>query len=246
MTVCNMTIEAGGRAGMIAPDDTTFEWVDGPRGGARPAAARRVARAAHRRRRRVRHARSRSTPRSSRRRSPGGPRRAMVDRRDRRGARAARRGRGARARVHGARGRHADRGDPRSTASSSAPAPTRASATCARPPRWSRGRKVAASVSAMVVPGSQQVKAAGRGRGSRRGVPRRRLRLALGRLLDVPGHEPRHPPARRALRVDLEPQLRGTPGPRRAHSPGQPEDGRRGRDRGPLRRHPGWEPAWSR
>ncbi|MEA2378412.1 MAG: 3-isopropylmalate/(R)-2-methylmalate dehydratase large subunit, partial [Thermoleophilaceae bacterium] len=27
MTVCNMTIEAGGRAGMIAPDDTTFEWV---------------------------------------------------------------------------------------------------------------------------------------------------------------------------------------------------------------------------
>ncbi|MBW8059006.1 MAG: 3-isopropylmalate dehydratase large subunit [Solirubrobacterales bacterium] len=29
MTVCNMTIEAGGRAGMIAPDETTFEWVRG-------------------------------------------------------------------------------------------------------------------------------------------------------------------------------------------------------------------------
>jgi 3-isopropylmalate/(R)-2-methylmalate dehydratase large subunit len=28
-TVCNMTIEAGGRAGMIAPDDTTFEWIEG-------------------------------------------------------------------------------------------------------------------------------------------------------------------------------------------------------------------------
>jgi 3-isopropylmalate/(R)-2-methylmalate dehydratase large subunit len=27
MTVCNMTIEGGGRAGMIAPDDTTFEWI---------------------------------------------------------------------------------------------------------------------------------------------------------------------------------------------------------------------------
>jgi 3-isopropylmalate/(R)-2-methylmalate dehydratase large subunit len=27
MTVCNMTIEGGGRAGMIAPDDTTLEWV---------------------------------------------------------------------------------------------------------------------------------------------------------------------------------------------------------------------------
>jgi 3-isopropylmalate/(R)-2-methylmalate dehydratase large subunit len=29
MTVCNMTIEGGGRAGMIAPDDTTFEWAKG-------------------------------------------------------------------------------------------------------------------------------------------------------------------------------------------------------------------------
>jgi 3-isopropylmalate/(R)-2-methylmalate dehydratase large subunit len=29
MTVCNMTIEGGGRAGMIAPDQTTFEWVIG-------------------------------------------------------------------------------------------------------------------------------------------------------------------------------------------------------------------------
>ena len=33
MTVCNMTIEGGGRAGMIAPDETTFEYVVG-----RPAA----------------------------------------------------------------------------------------------------------------------------------------------------------------------------------------------------------------
>jgi 3-isopropylmalate/(R)-2-methylmalate dehydratase large subunit len=27
MTICNMTIEGGGRAGMIAPDETTFGWV---------------------------------------------------------------------------------------------------------------------------------------------------------------------------------------------------------------------------
>jgi len=33
MTICNMTIEGGGRAGMIAPDETTIEWVRG-----RPAA----------------------------------------------------------------------------------------------------------------------------------------------------------------------------------------------------------------
>ena len=29
MTVCNMTIEGGGRAGMIAPDETTFDYVRG-------------------------------------------------------------------------------------------------------------------------------------------------------------------------------------------------------------------------
>ncbi|MDH5283701.1 MAG: 3-isopropylmalate dehydratase large subunit, partial [Gemmatimonadota bacterium] len=38
MTVCNMSIEAGARAGMIAPDETTFAWLHGrpgaPRGGA--------------------------------------------------------------------------------------------------------------------------------------------------------------------------------------------------------------------
>src|SRR6478609_9698100 len=33
MTICNMTIEGGGRAGMIAPEETTSEWVKG-----RPAA----------------------------------------------------------------------------------------------------------------------------------------------------------------------------------------------------------------
>ncbi|HYD43617.1 MAG TPA: 3-isopropylmalate dehydratase large subunit [Anaeromyxobacter sp.] len=29
MTVCNMSIEAGARAGLIAPDDTTFQWLAG-------------------------------------------------------------------------------------------------------------------------------------------------------------------------------------------------------------------------
>ncbi len=39
MTVCNMTIEGGGRAGMIAPDETTFAWfTDADRPGA-PAGA---------------------------------------------------------------------------------------------------------------------------------------------------------------------------------------------------------------
>ncbi len=38
MTVCNMSIEAGARAGLIAPDETTFAWLRGrpmaPKGGA--------------------------------------------------------------------------------------------------------------------------------------------------------------------------------------------------------------------
>ena len=42
MTVCNMTIEGGARAGLIAPDDTTFTYVEGrpyaPRGAAWEAA----------------------------------------------------------------------------------------------------------------------------------------------------------------------------------------------------------------
>ncbi|WP_404381886.1 3-isopropylmalate dehydratase large subunit [Caenispirillum salinarum] len=42
MTVCNMTIEAGARAGLIAPDETTFEYVKGrplaPKGAAWEAA----------------------------------------------------------------------------------------------------------------------------------------------------------------------------------------------------------------
>ena len=40
MTVCNMTIEGGGRAGMIAPDETTFAWFrDQERPGASPKGA---------------------------------------------------------------------------------------------------------------------------------------------------------------------------------------------------------------
>ena len=29
MTVCNMSIEAGARAGMVAPDDITFDYMKG-------------------------------------------------------------------------------------------------------------------------------------------------------------------------------------------------------------------------
>ena len=78
MTVCNMTIEGGGRAGMIAPDETTFAWfadAGAPRCAARaPSSTRRSSSWRELRSddgARVRHARSSSTPPRSPRRSPG-------------------------------------------------------------------------------------------------------------------------------------------------------------------------------
>ena len=45
MTVCNMSIEAGARAGMVAPDDTTYQYMAGrplaPQGAAWDAALER-------------------------------------------------------------------------------------------------------------------------------------------------------------------------------------------------------------
>ena len=62
--------------------------------------------------------------------------------------------------------------------------------------RRRRGRgatRCADGVRAMVVPGSQPVKRAGRSRRPRQHLQRGRLRVARGRLQHVPGHEPRHP-----------------------------------------------------
>ena len=68
--VCNMSIEAGARAGMVAPDDTTFAYIEGrphaPQGRALGAGARRLAVAADRRRRDVRPRGRRSTARAIR------------------------------------------------------------------------------------------------------------------------------------------------------------------------------------
>ncbi len=109
MTVCNMTIEGGGRAGMVAPDETTFEWVEGRPGA--PAdfaeALSLLAHALHRRRRDVR-------PRDRSRRDRALAARDLGDeprpgrRRRRRGARSALGDRRALAGLHGPRGRHAD------------------------------------------------------------------------------------------------------------------------------------------
>src|SRR6185369_10055405 len=72
-----------------------------------------------------------------------------------------------------------------------------------------------------------------RGGRPRQGLPGGGVRLARGGLLDVPRDEPRQARPPGALRVDLEPQLRRAPRPRRPHPPRLPR--RRSRDCG--RRH---------
>ena len=83
-----------------------------------------------------------------------------------------------------------------------------------------RGQHVAADTRMLVVPGSVLGEAAGRGRGPGRGLHRGRGRVARGRVLDVPGHEPRPAGPGRALGVDVQPQLPGPAGQGRAHPPG--------------------------
>ena len=99
-----------------------------------------------------------------------------------------------------------------------------------------RGRRVAGSVKlAMVVPGSGLVKRQAEQEGLDRIFVGVRLRVARSGLLHVPRDERRPALARRALRVDLEPQFRGPPGRRRPHAPRQSRDGRRRRAGGALR-----------
>ena len=80
---------------------------------------------------------------------------------------------------------------------------------------------------------------AGGGRRARQDFQGRGLRVARARLLNVPGHEPGQAPARRALRLDLEPQFRGPPGLQGPHPPRLAHHGRRGRHRRAVRRREG-------
>ena len=100
------------------------------------------------------------------------------------------------------------------------------------------GQKVASSVRAMVVPGSMQVKE----QAEREGLDQvfrsagfdwrdAGCSMCLGMNPDILA-------AGRALRLHVEPQLRGPPGPRGPHAPRQPADGGRRGNRRALRRHP--------
>ena len=100
------------------------------------------------------------------------------------------------------------------------------------------GRKVADGVRMLVVPGSMRVRFQAEDEGLDKVFTDGRRGVALGRLLDVPGHEPGPAGAGRAQRVDVEPQLRGPPGQGRPHPPGLPAGRRRDRRaRHPARAH---------
>ena len=76
-------------------------------------------------------------------------------------------------------------------------------ATCAPRPMSCAGKHVAEQRAGDGRAGLDGGEGGGGGRGPRSRLRRRRLRVAQRRLLDVPRHEPRHPAAGGALRLDL-------------------------------------------
>ena len=248
MTVCNMSIEAGARAGLIAPDDTTFAYLEGrpfaPKGAAwehalddwralvtdddapfdkevvhrrRHAAAAR-SRGAPTRRRPSRSTTSCPTPTRSPTRS-----RATAQR--------------ARSRYMGLKAGTPIRDIAVDTVFIGSCTNSRiedlraAAAVVARPARCTTGMRT------LVVPGSMRVKAEAEAEGLDEvfiaaGFDWREAGCSMCLAMN-----PDKLAARRALRVDVEPQLRGPPGQGRAHPPRVPRRRRRHRDRRPLR-HP--------
>ena len=227
MTVCNMSIETGARVGLIAPDETTFDWLRGrekaPKGEAFDKAVafwRTLASDAGAPfDRELSVSADEIAPMVTWGTTPD----AVLP-------------------ITGAVPDPDDEPDParrtqarrmlaymdlrpgsvyrtsRSTSSSSAPAPTAASRTSVPPPpspaadgRARRARAGRARLGA----GEE----AGGGGGARPHPARGRLRMARARLLDVPRHESRPADARPALRQHLEPQLRRPPGRGRPHAP---------------------------
>ena len=246
MTVCNMSIEAGARAGLVAPDETTFAYLEG-RPSAPTGAAWDEAVADWRTlvtdddavfdKEVVIDAATLSPARDlGDEPGPGHPpgRRRALPRRLRRGVRARRRRAGAG--LHGPRGGHPDAGrEGRHRLHRLLhQRPHRG------PPGRGRGGRGSAGGRRGPDPGRPRLgqgQGAGRGRGPRPDPDRRRLRLAPAGLLDVPGHEPRQAGGRRARRLDQQPQLRGPPGPGWAYPPRLPGGGRGHRHRRHLR-HP--------
>ena len=239
MTICNMTIEWGARAGMIAPDETTFAYLEGrphaPAGEEweRAVAGLALARAPTRTPTYDTHVVvdvAELVPQVTWGTNPGmvvpvtgtvpdpatfAGRRRPRSRRERAleymGLRAgpADRGDPDRPRLHRLVHELADRGSPRGGGRSSAAA------------RSTR------AVTALVVPGSAQVRRQAQAEGLDQIFLEAGFEWRLAGCSMCLGMNPDVLAPGRALRLDLEPQLRGPPGPRRPHAPRQPPDGRR-------------------
>ena len=228
MTVCNMSIEWGAKAGLIAPDQTTFDYIEGrpeaPKGDDWDAAVEhwttlRTDDDAEFDREIVLDA-STMTPFVTWGTNPG------------QGVAAGRRvpspddfedepatGSPPRRRWTTWASRPAPRcARSRSTPSSSAPAPTAGSRTCASRPRSSRAATSTADTRLLVVPGSVRVRLQAEDEGLDVVFKEAGARVARGGLLDVPGHEPR--PARaRASAAPRPPTATSRAGRARAAAP---------------------------
>ena len=238
MTICNMSIEAGARAGMIAPDATTFEYLKhaprAPKGADVGCGGGPLEQAAHRCRRHIRpldrhRCRRRSCPWSLTARIPAWSRpiTGSVPAQGDAVFEKALKYMGLKA------------GEP----IANVPVNNVFVGSCTNgrlsdlrnAARVLRGHKLAQGVKMLVVPGSQSRQTRRRSRRSRPGVPRRRRRVARERLLDVSRHERRPRAGRPLFDQHQQPELRRPPGPGCAHPARQPRN--RGRFGHPRPRH---------
>ena len=246
MTICNMSIEGGARAGLIAPDDTTFEYLHGRphaparrglgRGRRRPGATSRPTTA------RPTTGRSPSTPTPSSRWSPTARTRGWASR-SAAASRIPRRTRRPRPRRALERAlEYMDLPPGQAILGQKVDVVFVGSCTNGRisdlrlAAAALKDRHVADGVRMMVVPGSDEVKREAEREGLARDLPGRRRRLARGRLLDVHRHERRPALARPVRGQHEQPQLRGPPGQGRPDVPRLAADGRR------VRRSPASSP----
>ncbi len=231
MTVCNMSIEAGARAGLIAPDETTFAWLKGrpraPQGADWDAAVARWKHAAQPTQAPATTTRCASTRREIRPtrhlRHASGHGRSPIDAPVPPATQCAGT---ARAGLHAA-SRPASRWRAcRSMWCSSAAAPIRACRICAPPPTCCAADASTSGVRMLVVPGSEQVKRDAEREGLHEVFRAAGAEWREAGLLDVHRHERRHRPARPAGGLHQQPQFRRPPGQGRAHRAGQPAGGR--------------------
>ncbi len=230
MTICNMSIEAGAKAGMIAPDDTTFAYIEGrqyaPKGKLWEAALDYWRSLPTDEGRRVRP-RSRSRCRQDHPHVSWGTNPGQVGPIDSRVPDPERIDDPPAARCRRARALPTWTSVP-GTPMRDIPVDTVFIGSCTNSriedlrlaASVVRGKSWRPECGPMVVPGSMRVKAQAEARRTRSHLSGSRIRMALGGLLHVSGYESGSTRTGSALRVDQQSQFRRTPGQGRAHASG--------------------------